>query len=104
MNQSVSMMIPLELPPDFIHEPPKGFSYEVKSHKSNLVAIWLLHHRKYCYSSDPVRTIWGFYNTKQRCYHAPINSTKHGDKVTITNTRPHTAMQLNLNPLMAAFQ
>ncbi len=103
MNQSVSMMIPLELPPDFIHEPPKGFSYEVKSHKSNLVAIWLLHHRKYCYSSDPVRTIWGFYNTKQRCYHAPINSTKHGDKVDIINTRPYTAMQLKLTPLEAAF-
>ncbi len=97
------MMIPLELPPDFIHDPPKGFSYEVKSYKPNVVAIWLLHHRKYCFSSDPVRTIWGFYNTKQRCYHAPINSTKHGDKVDISNTRPYTAMQLNLNPLMAAF-
>ena len=97
------MMNLLELPPDFIHESPKGFSYEVKSHKSNLVAIWLLHHRKYCYSSDPVRTIWGFYNTKQRCYHTPINSTKQGDKVDISNTRPYTAMQLNLNPLMAAF-
>jgi len=97
------MMNLLELPPDFIHESPKGFSYEVKSHKSNLVAIWLLHHRKYCYSSDPVRTIWGFYNTKQRCYHAPINSTKHGDKVDIINTRPYTAMQLKLTPLEAAF-
>jgi hypothetical protein len=92
----------IELPPDFIHEPPTGFSYEVKSHKSNVVAIWLLHHRKYCYSSDPVRTIWGFYNTKQRCYHAPINSTKHGDKVDIDKTRSHTAMQLNFNPLELA--
>ena len=97
------MMNLLELPPDFIHDPPKGFSYEVKPHKSNVVAIWLLHHRKYCYSSDPVRTIWGFYNTKQKCYHAPINSTKHGDKVDIINTRPYTAMQLKLTPLEAAF-
>jgi len=103
MKESLLMMNLLELPPDFIHESPKGFSYEVKSHKSNLVAIWLLHHRKYCYSSDPVRTIWGFYNTKQRCYHAPINSTKHGDKVDISDTRPYTAMQLNLTPLEAAF-
>ena len=103
MNQSPLMMNLLELPPDFVHDPPKGFSYEVKHHKSNLVAIWLLHHRKYCYSSDPVRTIWGFYNTKQRCYHAPINSTKHGDKVDISNTRPYTAMQLKLTPLEAAF-
>jgi len=89
----------LSLPDGFPHKPPKGYSYEVKSHKSNIVAIWLLHHREYCYSSDPVRTIWGFYNTKQRCYHAPINFTKHGDKVDISDTRPYTSMQLNLNPL-----
>ena len=93
----------IELPLNFPHKAPKGFSYEVESHKSNIIAIWLLHHRKYCYSSDPVRTIWGFYNTKQRCYHAPINSTKHGDKVDISNTRPYTAMQLKLTPLEAAF-
>ena len=97
------MMNLLELPPDFIHDPPKGFSYEVKPHKSNVVAIWLLHHRKYCYSSDPVRTIWGFYNTKKRCYFAPVNATKQGNQVDISNTRPYTAMQLNLNPLEMAF-
>ena len=93
----------IELPLNFPHKAPKGFSYEVESHKSNIIAIWLLHHRKYCYSSDPVRTIWGFYNTRKGCYHAPINSTKHGDQVDISNTRPYTAMQLKLTPLEAAF-
>ena len=93
----------IELPLNFPHKAPKGFSYEVESHKSNIVAIWLLHHREYCYSSDPVRTIWGFYNTRKGCYHAPINSTKHGDQVDISNTRPYTAMQLKLTPLEAAF-
>jgi len=93
----------IELPLNFPHKAPKGFSYEVESHKSNVIAIWLLHHRKYCYSSDPVRTIWGFYNTRKGCYHAPINSTKHGDQVDISNTRPYTAMQLKLTPLEAAF-
>jgi len=93
----------IELPLNFPHKAPKGFSYEVESHKSNIIAIWLLHHREYCYSSDPVRTIWGFYNTRKGCYHAPINSTKHGDQVDISNTRPYTAMQLKLTPLEAAF-
>ena len=93
----------IELPLNFPHKAPKGFSYEVESYKSNVIAIWLLHHRKYCYSSDPVRTIWGFYNTRKGCYHAPINSTKHGDQVDISNTRPYTAMQLKLTPLEAAF-
>ena len=93
----------IELPLNFTHKAPKGFSYEVESYKSNVIAIWLLHHRKYCYSSDPVRTIWGFYNTRKGCYHAPINSTKHGDQVDISNTRPYTAMQLKLTPLEAAF-
>ena len=36
-------------------------------------------------------------------YSAPINYSKQGDPVDINNTRPYTAMQLNLNPLMAAF-
>jgi hypothetical protein len=93
----------IELPLNFPHKAPKGFSYEVESHKSNIIAIWLLHHREYCYSNDPVRTIWGFYNTRKGRYHAPINSTKHGDQVDISNTRPYTAMQLKLTPLEAAF-
>ena len=68
-----------------------------------MVSIWLRNHTTFSYTSDPVRTIWGFYNTKKGCYHAPINSTKHGDQVDINDTRDYTAMQLNLNPLMRAF-
>ena len=34
----------------------------------------------------------------------PINSSKCGDQVDVNNTTPYSAMQLNLNPLMAAFQ
>jgi hypothetical protein len=44
-----------------------------------------------------------FYDTKKKVYCAPINSTKHGNQVDIKDTRNYTAMQLNLNPLMAAF-
>ena len=93
----------MNLPDGFPHKPPQGYSYEVKEHKRNMVGIWLRNHTIFSYTSDPVRTIWGFYNTKKGCYHAPINSTKHGDQVDIGDTRDYTAMQLNLNPLMRAF-
>ena len=51
----------------------------------------------------PVKTIWGFYNTKKGEYHAPINFKKCGEVVSFDDTRDYTAMQLNLNPLQAAF-
>ena len=93
----------MNLPDGFPHKPPEGYSYAVKEHKRNMVSIWLRNHASFSYTSDPVRTIWGFYNTKKGCYHAPINSTKHGNQVDIKDTRDYTAMQLNLNPLMRAF-
>ena len=97
------MMIPLELPPDFIHEPPEGYRYEVEQHRRNMVSIWLRFPNRFSYCDTPPRTIWGFYDTKKKVYCAPINSTKHGNQVDIKDTRNYTAMQLNLNPLMAAF-
>tara|TARA_B100000035_G_scaffold1041_1_gene882 strand:+ start:427 stop:717 length:291 start_codon:yes stop_codon:yes gene_type:complete len=93
-----------ELPPSFTHEPPKGYSYEVKEHKRNLLAIWICDHNEYVFNSGaPVKCIWGFYSTKKQQYYAPINHKKCGEEVDISDTRPYTAMQLNLNPLEAAF-
>jgi len=94
----------LELPPNFIHEPPEGYSYKVEPFKRNVLSIWLHHPARYNYTSDPICTIWGFYNTKKGTYHAPINAKKCGDQVDIEDTREYTAMQLNVNPLMSAFQ
>ena len=98
------MMNLLELPPDFIHEPPEGYSYKVTEHRKNMLAIWIINHGMFSYTDTPPQSIWGFYSRTKRCYHAPINSTKHGAKVDIDKTSSYTAMQLNLNPLMAAFQ
>ena len=99
----VPTMSLLELPPSFPHEPPKGYSYEVTEHKRNLFAIWIINHGVFSYTDTPPRSIWGFYNIKKQEYYAPINSAKPGDRVDIDNTRPYTSMQLNLNPLEAAF-
>ena len=104
MPQSLSQMNQLELPPDFIHEPPKGFHYEVESFRRNVYRILIINDGTFSYTDVAPKSVWGFYNTKSRTYSAPINFSKQGDTVDINKTRPYTAMQLNLNPLMAAFQ
>ena len=104
MNQSPLMMNQLELPPDFIHEPPKGYHYEVEQFRRNVHRILIVNDGSFSYTNDAPKCIWGFYNTKTGSYSAPINFTKQGNPVDINDTRPYTAMQLNLNPLMSAFQ
>ena len=98
MRQFLSPMN-LNLPEDFPHEPPKGYQYEVEQHRRNIISIWLRFPNRFSYCDHAPRTIWGFYNTKTGTYSSPINSTKCGDPVDISDTRDYTAMQLNLNPL-----
>jgi len=102
MSQSVLMMNQLELPPDFPHEPPKGYHYEVESFRRNVCRICIVNDGSFSYTDVAPKSVWGFYNTKSRTYSAPINFSKQGDTVDINKTRPYTAMQLNLNPLEAA--
>jgi len=74
--------------------------YEQTEFKRNVIAIWIHYKRRFDYNlGDPVRCIWGFYDTKKQCYYAPINSTKQGNQVDIESTTPYSSMQLNLNPL-----
>ena len=40
---------------------------------------------------------------QKRVYFAPINFSKCGNQVDIADTRPYSAMQLNLNPLEMLF-
>ena len=87
----------------FPHTAPKGYSYEIEQFKRNLLAVWICNHGEFSYTDKTPRSIWGFYDTKSKCYHAPVNSSKVGDKVNIENTTPYSAMQLKLNPLEAAF-
>ena len=102
MHQSQSQMNLLELPPDFIHEPPKGYHYEVESFRRNVCRICIVNDGSFSYTDVAPKSVWGFYNAKSRTYSAPINFSKQGDTVDINKTRPYTAMQLNLNPLEAA--
>ena len=61
----------IELPCDFPHKPPKGYSYEVKPFKRNMVAIWLRHHYDYSYSSDVV-LLFGDSTTTNRDVLRPV--------------------------------
>ena len=94
----------MELPDSFIHSPPEGYSYETIPFKTSTVAIWIngscstlfnLNSKSHC--------IWGFYNTKTKCYHAPITSTKCGNKVEVSQTTPYSAMPRTFNPLETVF-
>ena len=102
MPQFQSQMNQLELPPDFPHEPPKGYHYEVESFRRNVCRICIVNDGSFSYTNVAPKSVWGFYNAKSRTYSAPINFSKQGDTVDINKTRPYTAMQLNLNPLEAA--
>jgi len=85
----------IELPQSFTHQPPKGYSYGVESFKRNLLRIWINNHSQFSYTSEQVKSIWGFYDTKKCAYFAPINSQKVGALVEFDCTTPYSAMQLN---------
>jgi len=89
---------------EFPHKPPKGYYYETEPFKRNVIAIWIHNTYRFDYNhGSAVRSIWGFYNTKTKSYHAPVNSSTVGSVVSIDKTTPYSAMQLKYNPLTAAF-
>jgi len=89
---------------EFPHKAPKGMHYEYEDFKRNVIAIWIHYDRKFDYNlGDPVACIWGFYNTKTRTYHSPINSKSVGQSVDIKDTTPYSAMLPKQTPLTAAF-
>ena len=88
------------LPESFTHKAPKGYYYEVTQHKQSVLSIWICNRAEYVYNSGaPVKSIWGFYNTRKHTYIAPINHKKPGKVVDFADTRPYTSMQLDLGPL-----
>ncbi len=90
---------------EFTHKAPKGYSYEFEQFKRNVVAIWIRNHSQFSYNGGaPIKSIWGFYNSKTREYHAPVNPKKVGDVVDFNSTTPYSAMQLNLKGLEVFFQ
>lgn len=89
---------------EFPHQPPTGYSYEFEEHKRNVVSIWIRNHTFFDYNlGKSVRCIWGFYDSKKRVYHAPVNSKTIGNVVGIEQTTPYSAMQIKQTALEKAF-
>lgn len=89
---------------EFNHKAPKGYSYEFEEFKRNVISIWIRNHTKFDYNlGASVRSIWGFYNTKTKCFYAPINAKTVGSEVNFRETTPYSAMQLKQTPLEKFF-
>jgi len=94
-----------ELPPSFKHSAPEGYRYEVIRKNTTTVAIWTVCNREFIYNDgNDSYCIWGFCKTKTtkkggntNTYYAPINSNKIGKEVSINDTTPYSAMQLNFS-------
>jgi hypothetical protein len=87
----------IELPLQFPHLPPEGYSYFVEQFNTRLQRIMLLCHREFSYNQGkPTATVWGFYNPKKKTYYSPVNSRTVGSQVNIEDTRNYTAMPLKL--------
>ena len=88
----------------FPHKAPNNYHYEQNQFKRNVTAIWICDERTYDYNNgEPVRCIWGFYNSKTGQYHSPINSSTVGSVVDPQNTTPYSAMQMKQTPLEQCF-
>ena len=89
---------------EFPHKAPPGYSYEFEDFKRNTIAIWICCHRQFDYNlGKPVRSIWGYYDSKKRVYSAPVNAKTVGAVVSVDNTTPYSAMIPKQTPLEAAY-
>lgn len=77
----------------FPHTPPDQYSYTFVEFKRDVIAIWIHNHSKFSYKTEtPISSIWGFYNSKKRTFHSPINSKTIGKEVDVNETSPYSAM------------
>jgi hypothetical protein len=94
----------MNLIPEFPHQAPPNYSYEQISFKSNVIAIWIHNHYRFIYNNGrTTRSIWGFYNSKTKQFHAPVNSKTVGKCIDINQTTPYSAMFPKQTPLESAF-
>ena len=85
------MALSIKLIPQFIHQAPQGYSYEVEEFKRNVFSIWLRCHRNFDYNlGKSTRTIWGFYDYKKCQFFSPVNSSTVGKVVDFKTTRNYT--------------
>ncbi|MBM4179905.1 MAG: hypothetical protein FJ211_11355 [Ignavibacteria bacterium] len=76
------------------HKAPNGYHYERTDFKKNISAIWIVNDAYFSYCDcTGVKSIWGFYDSKTKQFHAPKNSETVGNVVNLYKTTPYSAMQ-----------
>lgn len=76
------------------HKPPEGYHYERTDFKKDISAIWIVNDRHFDYCGrSGIQSIWGFYNSKTKQFHAPVNSKTIGSVVDLNKTTAYSAMQ-----------
>lgn len=76
------------------HKPPEGYHYERTDFKKDISAIWIVNDRHFDYCGrSGIQSIWGFYNSKTKQFHAPVNSKTVGSVVDLNKTTAYSAMQ-----------
>ena len=98
------MSLSVKLIPQFIHQAPENYEYEVEEFKRGIFSIWLCYRGNFDYNNGKSsRTIWGFYDYKKCKFYSPVNSKTIGKEVQIENTRCWTSMPIKQTALEAAF-
>ena len=72
-----------ELPPDFIHEPPQGFHYEVDEFRPMFIGFALSMMVLEAYTDVHLSPSGDSTTQRQESYSAPVNFSKCGDTVDI---------------------
>jgi len=89
---------------DLPHSAPEGYEYWTDDFNSKFVRVWIKNKKYFTYCEGQPSSVWGFIEKKTGNIHSPINHKKVGKVVDVTLTSPYSAMILQLNPLMSAFQ
>ena len=83
---------------------PKGYNYSIEDHTTQYYSVWLNHHQSYSYTTDKVRTIWGFIRKKDHKIVRPVNAKKPGKVVDDLSTcTAYSAMEKPTYPLQQFF-
>ncbi len=88
----------------FPHQAPEGYEYWTDDFSAKFTRVGIRNTGYFTYCEGQPSSVWGFINKKTGDIHSPVNHKKVGKVVDITLTSPYSAMVLQLNPLMAAFQ
>ena len=60
MPKAKRLKMSVEVITGFLPEPPEGFTYKVEQFSPLVYRVWIVNHMSFSYTSEPVKSIWGF--------------------------------------------